>query len=54
MQRAGVSVIAGVGANGDSKPEHLLQFGRDWEKFITGITFGSRKQRVGLAFPPNR
>src|SRR5450631_2099227 len=43
----GVSVLLDVGANVDSKPEHLLQFGVMVEIYYR-LTFGSRKPRVGL------
>jgi len=45
--RGGVSVLLDVGANMDSKPEHLLQFGVMGEIYYR-VTFGSRKPRVGL------
>ena len=45
--RGGVSVLLDVGANVDSKPEHLLQFGVMGEIYYR-VTFGSRKPRVGL------
>ena len=45
--RGGVSVLLDVGANVDSKPEHLLQFGVMGEIYYR-LTFGSRKPRVGL------
>src|SRR6201993_5273402 len=45
--RGGVSVLLDVGANVDSKPEHLLQFGVMGEIYYRA-TFGSRKPRVGL------
>lgn len=45
--RGGVSVLLDVGANVDSKPEHLLQFGVMGETYYR-VTFGSRKPRVGL------
>jgi len=40
-------VLLDVGANVDSKPEHLLQFGVMGEIYYR-LTFGSRKPRVGL------
>src|SRR3974377_829563 len=45
--RGCVSVLLDVGANVDSKPEHLLQFGVMGEIYYR-LTFGSRKPRVGL------
>jgi phosphate acyltransferase len=45
--RGGVSVMLDVGANVDSKPEHLLQFAVMGEIYYR-TTFGSRKPRVGL------
>src|SRR6516165_6144705 len=45
--KGGVSVMLDVGANVDSKPEHLLQFGVMGEIYYR-VTFGSRKPRVGL------
>jgi glycerol-3-phosphate acyltransferase PlsX len=45
--RGGVSVLLDVGANVDSKPDHLLQFGVMGEIYYR-LTFGSRKPRVGL------
>src|SRR5580698_2713200 len=45
--KAGVSVLLDVGANVDSKPEHLLQFAVMGELYYR-LTFGSRKPRVGL------
>src|ERR1700676_1239988 len=45
--RGGVSVMLDVGANVDSKPDHLLQFGVMGEIYFR-LTFGSRKPRVGL------
>jgi phosphate acyltransferase len=45
--RGGVSVLLDVGANVDSKPQHLLQFGVMGEIYYR-VTFGSRKPRVGL------
>jgi glycerol-3-phosphate acyltransferase PlsX len=45
--KGGVSVLLDVGANVDSKPEHLLQFGVMGEIYYR-VTFGSRKPRVGL------
>ena len=45
--RGGVSVLLDVGANVDSKPEHLLQFAVMGEVYYRA-TFGSRRPRVGL------
>jgi phosphate acyltransferase len=45
--KGGVSVLLDVGANVDSKPEHLLQFAVMGEIYYR-VTFGSRKPRVGL------
>ena len=45
--RGGVSVLLDVGANVDSKPEHLLQFGVMGEIYYR-LTFANRKPRVGL------
>src|SRR5450432_4076755 len=45
--RGGVSVLLDVGANVDSKPEHLVQFAVMGEIYYR-LTFGSRKPRVGL------
>jgi glycerol-3-phosphate acyltransferase PlsX len=45
--RGGVSVLLDVGANVDSRPEHLLQFAVMGEIYYR-LTFGSRKPRVGL------
>src|SRR6201988_1111024 len=45
--RGGVSVLLDVGANVDSKPEHLVQFAVMGEIYYRA-TFGSRKPRVGL------
>lgn len=45
--KGGVSVLLDVGANVDSKPDHLLQFGVMGEIYYR-LTFGSRKPRVGL------
>jgi glycerol-3-phosphate acyltransferase PlsX len=45
--RGGVSVLLDVGANVDSKPEHLLQFGVMGEIYYR-LTFGTRRPRVGL------
>ena len=45
--KGGVSVMLDVGANVDSKPEHLLQFAVMGEIYYRA-TFGSRKPRVGL------
>ena len=45
--KGGVSVLLDVGANVDSKPQHLLQFGVMGEIYYR-LTFESRKPRVGL------
>ena len=45
--RGGVSVLLDVGANVDSRPEHLLQFAVMGEVHYRA-TFGSRRPRVGL------
>src|SRR5215470_17124838 len=45
--KGGVSVLLDVGANVDSKPEHLLQFAVMGEIYYRA-TFGSRRPRVGL------
>jgi phosphate acyltransferase len=45
--KGSVSVLLDVGANVDSKPEHLLQFAVMGEIYYRA-TFGSRKPRVGL------
>jgi phosphate acyltransferase len=45
--KGNVSVLLDVGANVDSKPEHLLQFAVMGEIYYRA-TFGSRKPRVGL------
>jgi len=45
--KGGVSVMLDVGANVDSKPEHLLQFAVMGEIYYRA-TLGSRKPRVGL------
>ena len=45
--KGGVSVMLDVGANVDSKPEHLLQFAVMGEIYYRA-TFGNRKPRVGL------
>ena len=45
--KGGISVLLDVGANVDSKPEHLLQFAVMGEIYYR-LTFGSRKPRVGL------
>lgn len=45
--KGGVSVMLDVGANVDSKPEHLVQFAVMGEIYYRA-TFGSRKPRVGL------
>jgi glycerol-3-phosphate acyltransferase PlsX len=45
--KGGVSVLLDVGANVDSKPEHLVQFAVMGEVYYRS-TFGSRRPRVGL------
>src|SRR5439155_318441 len=45
--KGGVSVLLDVGANVDSRPEHLLQFAVMGEVYYRA-TFGSRRPRVGL------
>jgi len=45
--KGGVSVLLDVGANVDSKPQHLLHFAVMGEIYYR-LTFGSRKPRVGL------
>jgi len=45
--KGGVSVLLDVGANVDSKPEHLVQFAVMGEMYYRA-TFGSRRPRVGL------
>jgi glycerol-3-phosphate acyltransferase PlsX len=45
--KAGVSVLLDVGANVDSKPEHLLQFAVMGEVYYRA-TFGNKRPRVGL------
>jgi phosphate acyltransferase len=45
--KGGVSVLLDVGANVDSKPEHLEQFAVMGESYYRAI-FGSRRPRVGL------
>src|ERR1700757_2143346 len=45
--KGGVSVLLDVGANVDSRPEHLVQFAVMGEIYYRA-TFGSRKPRVGL------
>lgn len=45
--KAGVSVLLDVGANVDSKPEHLVQFAIMGEIYYRAI-FGHRRPRVGL------
>lgn len=45
--KGNVTVLLDVGANVDSKPEHLLQFAVMGEIYYRA-TFGSRKPRVGL------
>ena len=45
--KGGVSVLLDVGANVDSKPEHLVQFAVMGEIYYRA-TFGSRRPRVGV------
>src|SRR6202047_2201664 len=45
--KAGVSVMLDVGANVDSRPEHLVQFAIMGETYYRA-TFGHRRPRVGL------
>jgi phosphate acyltransferase len=45
--KGGVSVLLDVGANVDSKPEHLVQFAVMGETYYRA-TFGHRRPRVGL------
>jgi phosphate acyltransferase len=45
--RGGVSVLLDVGANVDSRPEHLVQFAIMGEVYYRA-TFGHRRPRVGL------
>jgi len=45
--KGGVSVLLDVGANVDSKPEHLVQFAVMGEVYYRA-TFGSKRPRVGL------
>jgi phosphate acyltransferase len=45
--KGGVSVLLDVGANVDSRPEHLVQFAVMGENYYRA-TFGSKKPRVGL------
>lgn len=45
--KAGVSVLLDVGANVDSKPEHLVQFAIMGEIYYRA-TFGHKRPRVGL------
>src|SRR6266516_5458548 len=45
--KGGVSVMLDVGANVDSRPEHLVQFAVMGEMYYRA-TFGNRKPRVGL------
>jgi len=45
--RGGTSVLLDVGANVDSRPEHLVQFAVMGEKYYRAI-FGTRRPRVGL------
>lgn len=45
--KGGVSVLLDVGANVDSKPEHLLQFAVMGEIYYR-VAFGGRRPRVGL------
>src|SRR5437868_6057710 len=45
--KGGVSVLLDVGANVDSKPEHLVQFAVMGEVYYRAM-FGSKRPRVGL------
>jgi glycerol-3-phosphate acyltransferase PlsX len=45
--KGGVSVLLDVGANVDSRPEHLVQFAVMGEIYYRA-TFGSKKPRIGL------
>ncbi|MGH9591831.1 MAG: phosphate acyltransferase, partial [Bryobacteraceae bacterium] len=45
--RGGTSVLLDVGANVDSKPQHLVQFAVMGENYYRSI-FGTRRPRVGL------
>ncbi len=45
--KGGVSVLLDVGANVDSRPEHLVQFAVMGENYYRA-TFGNKKPRVGL------
>lgn len=45
--KAGTSVLLDVGANVDSKPQHLVQFAVMGENYYRAI-FGTRRPRVGL------
>jgi glycerol-3-phosphate acyltransferase PlsX len=45
--KGGVSVLLDVGANVDSKPEHLVQFAVMGEVYYRA-TFGNKRPRVGL------
>ncbi len=45
--KGGVSVLLDVGANVDSRPEHLVQFANMGEDYYRA-TFGHRRPRVGL------
>ncbi|MGH9743566.1 MAG: phosphate acyltransferase PlsX [Candidatus Acidiferrum sp.] len=45
--KGGVSVLLDVGANVDSKPEHLVQFAVMGEIYYRA-TFGNRRPRIGL------
>ncbi len=45
--KGGISVLLDVGANVDSKPEHLVQFAVMGEMYYRA-TFGNRRPRVGL------
>src|SRR5205809_7532080 len=45
--KGGVSVLLDVGANVDSRPEHLVQFAVMGEVYYRA-TFGSKRPRVGL------
>jgi len=45
--KGGVSVLLDVGANVDSRPEHLVQFAVMGEVYYRA-TFGNKRPRVGL------
>ena len=51
--KGGISVLLDVGANVDSKPEHLVQFAVMGEMYYRA-TFGNRRPRVGLALRGRR